>query len=114
MLILTILVNQIMNVGATTMFALSGQADSARNFVIYQIIGGLFGLGINLSFAGLVHYSTVQTAAAIGIGLSFVSVQIFSSYLLLHAGFTAWQWFGVSLVFCGILFIAFGKGWSAA
>jgi drug/metabolite transporter (DMT)-like permease len=114
MLALMILVNQICNVGATTLFALSGHADSGKRFVLYQILGGLFGLGINLTFAGLVRYSSVQTAAAIGIGLSFVSVQVFSSYLLLHGGFSAWQWVGSSFVFLGILLIAFGKAWAGA
>jgi len=112
MLALVIIVNQICNIGATTLFALSAHADSGKKFVLYQIFGGLFGLGINLTFAGLVRYSTVQTAAAIGIGLAFVSVQIFTSYLLLHASFTPWQWVGSSLVFCGILLIAFGKAWA--
>lgn len=108
MLAVMVVVNQIMNVGATTCFALSGQSDNLKRFVIYQIFGGLFGLGINLTYAGLVRFSTVQTAAAIGIGLSFASVQVFSSYLLLDAGFTPWQWLGVSLVIGGILLIALG------
>jgi drug/metabolite transporter (DMT)-like permease len=109
MLGVVIVVNQVMNVSATTFFALSGEAHTFKRFILYQIIGGLFGLGINLTYAGLVRYSSVQSAAAIGIGLSFVTVQVFSSYLFLHAGFTAWQWLGVSLVFAGILFIAFGR-----
>jgi drug/metabolite transporter (DMT)-like permease len=107
MLAVVILINQVMNVGATTFFALSGESHSVKRFILYQVIGGLFGLGINLTYAGLVRYSSVQVAAAIGIGLSFVTVQISSSYLFFHAGFNAWQWLGVSLVFAGILLIAF-------
>jgi drug/metabolite transporter (DMT)-like permease len=109
MLGVMILVNQVMNVGATTFFALSGDAHSVKRFIVYQIIGGLFGLGINLSYAGLVHYSSVPAAAAVGIGLAFVVVQIVSSYLFLHAGFTPWQWFGVGLVFAGVLLIALAR-----
>ena len=81
MLGVMILINQIMNVGATTFFALSGGTHSVKRFILYQIIGGLCGLGINLTYAGMVRFSSVETAAAIGTGLSFVSVQIFSSYL---------------------------------
>ncbi|MCL5734400.1 MAG: hypothetical protein M1274_02240 [Actinobacteria bacterium] len=109
MLAVVILVNQIMNIGATSFFALSGEANSLKRFILFQIIGGVFGLGINLSYAGLVRYASVEAAAAIGIGMAFVMVQIFSSYLFLHVGFTAWQWMGVSLVFAGVLFIAFGR-----
>jgi drug/metabolite transporter (DMT)-like permease len=109
MLALAIVVNQVMNVGAATFFALSGSTDSIRRFVIYQIVGGLLGLGINLSYAAMVRFASVQTAAAIGIGSSFVMVQIFSSYLMLRAGFTPWQWVGVSLVFVGIVMIAFSR-----
>jgi multidrug transporter EmrE-like cation transporter len=109
MLGVMILVNQVMNFGATTLFALSGGAPSVRRFILYQIFGGLFGLGINLTYAGLVRYSSVQVAAAIGIGLAFVTVQIVSSYFFFHAGFTAWQWIGVCLVFAGVLFIALGR-----
>jgi drug/metabolite transporter (DMT)-like permease len=109
MLGVMIIVNQIMNVAATTFFALSGETHSVKRFILYQIIGGVFGLGINLTYAGLVRYSSIETAAAIGIGLAFVLVQIFSSYLILHVGFTPWQWVGVSLVFTGILLIAFGR-----
>jgi hypothetical protein len=49
MLGLMILVSQITNVAATTFFALSGETHSVKRFIIYQIIGGLFGLGINRS-----------------------------------------------------------------
>jgi hypothetical protein len=47
MLAVMIFVNQIMSIGASAFFALSGQAHSVKHFVLYQIIGGLFGLGIN-------------------------------------------------------------------
>ena len=104
-----IFVNQIMNIGATTFFALSGSVHSGGRFVLYQILGGIFGLGIQLSFAGLVRYSSVGSAAAIGIGLSYVSVTIFTTYLFFHQHFTSLQWLGSSLVFSGILFITLGN-----
>ena len=109
MLGVMILVNQATNLGATTFFALSGMAHSVERFVLFQVLGGLFGLGINLSYAGLVRYSSVETAAGIGIGLAFVSVQVFSSYLFFHTAFTPWQWLGVGLILAGILLIAFGR-----
>ena len=109
MLAVMIFVNLATNVGAFTFFALSGQTQSVSRFVFYQIIGGLLGLAINLTYAGMVRFSSVETAAAIGIGLAFVVVQIFSSYLLLHVGFTAWQWLGVSLVFAGVLLISLAR-----
>jgi drug/metabolite transporter (DMT)-like permease len=109
MLAVMIFVNLATNIGAFTFFALSGQTQSVSRFVFYQIIGGLLGLAINLTYAGMVRSSSVETAAAIGIGLAFVMVQIFSSYLLLHIGFTAWQWLGVSLVFAGVLLISLAR-----
>ena len=75
MLAVMIFVNLATNVGAFTFFALSGQTQSVSRFVFYQIIGGLLGLAINLTYAGMVRSSSVETAAAIGIGLAFVMVQ---------------------------------------
>ncbi|MDE3091019.1 MAG: hypothetical protein KGJ80_16725 [Chloroflexota bacterium] len=106
---LMILLNQILNVGATTGFALSGNSNTAQRFVFWQVIGSVFGLGTQLSFAGLVHFSSLEFANAIGIGLAFVSAQIFSAYIFFHIPFTGGQWFGTGLVFVGILCIALGK-----
>ena len=106
---LMILLNQALNVGATTGFALSGTSATPQRFVFWQIVGSVFGFGTQLSFAGLVHFSSLEFANAIGIGLAFVSAQIFSAYIFFHVPFTALQWFGTGLVFIGILCIALGK-----
>ena len=106
---LMILLNQALNVGATTSFALSGNSNTPQRFVFWQLIGSVFGLGTQLSFAGLVRFSSLEFANAIGIGLAFVSAQVFSAYVFFHIPFTGWQWLGTSLVFIGILLIALGK-----
>ena len=106
---LTILLNQVLNVGATTGFALSGTSKTLQRFVFWQIIGSVFGFGTQISFAGLVRFSSLEFANAIGIGLAFVSAQVFSAYIFFRIPFTGWQWFGTTLVFIGILLIALGK-----
>jgi drug/metabolite transporter (DMT)-like permease len=104
---LLVFLNQALNVGATTGFALSG--NTVQRFVFWQIIGSVFGLGTQISFAGLVRFSSLEFANAIGIGLAFVSAQIFSAYIFFHIPFNGWQWLGTALVFIGILCIALGK-----
>ena len=103
-----LMVNQAANVGCYTLFALSGRTDRWRTFVILQILGGFFGLFTQLSFAGMVRYSGLPFANAAGIGLAFVSAQVFSAALILHEPFTPLQWAGTGLVFSGVLLIAAG------
>lgn len=104
-----IFLNQALNVGATTGFALSGNSNTAQHLVFWQLIGSVFGFGTQISFAGLVRFSSLKFANAIGIGLAFASVQIFSTYVFFHIPFTGWQWLGTALVFIGIMLIALGK-----
>jgi drug/metabolite transporter (DMT)-like permease len=101
--------NQVMNVGATTGFAISGRSENMKGFLIWQIIGSVFGLGTQLTFAGLVRFSSVQWASAIGIGLAFVSAEVFSAYAIFREAFSRMQWAGVVLVFVGLILIAGGK-----
>jgi drug/metabolite transporter (DMT)-like permease len=103
-----VLLNQGFNVAATIGFARSGLAESVANFVGWQIVGSIFGLGTQITFAGMVRFFSLRFANAIGIGLAFVSVQVFSAYVFFHEPFNAFQWFGTALVFVGILFIALG------
>lgn len=103
-----VLLNQLFNIAATIGFARSGLADSLAGFVGWQIFGSLFGLGSQITFAGLVRFFSLRFANAIGIGLAFVSVQVFGAYTTFHEPFSAAQWFGTALVFLGILFIALG------
>ncbi len=109
LIVLVIFVNQALNVGATIGFALSGWSQSVRRFIFWQVVGSVFGVGTQISFAGLVRFSSLEFANAIGIGLAFVSAQVFSAYVFLHVPFTAWQWLGTGLVFIGILLIALGR-----
>jgi len=104
-----LVVNQVANVGCYTLFALSGRADRWRTFIILQILGGVFGLFTQLSFAGLVRFASLPFANATGIGLAFVSAQVFSAGLLLREPFTPLQWGGTGLVFAGVLLIAAGQ-----
>jgi len=104
-----LVVNQVANVGCYTLFALSGRADRWRTFILLQILGGFFGLFAQLSFAGLVRYASLPFANATGIGLAFVSAQVFSAALLLREPFTLLQWFGTAFVFAGVLLIAAGQ-----
>ncbi|HEY70067.1 MAG TPA: hypothetical protein G4O08_05720 [Anaerolineae bacterium] len=101
--------NQIVNIGATTSFAISGRSESFKDFLIWQIIGSAFGLGTQLTFAGLVRFASVQLASAIGIGLAFVSAEVFSAYLIFREGFSGVQWLGVAFVFLGLMLIAWGR-----
>lgn len=103
-----VLLNQGFNVGATIGFARSGLAASLAGFVGWQIVGSIFGLGAQITFAGLVRFLSLKFANAIGIGLAFVSVQVFSAYVSFHEPFSPAQWLGTALVFLGILFIALG------
>lgn len=101
--------NQLFNIGATAGFALSGRASDARTFLIWQIIGSLFGLGTQLTFAGMVRLSSVSMANVMGIGLAFISAQVFVAFYFFRETFSPWQWFGTLLVFAGILFVTLGK-----
>lgn len=103
-----VLLNQAFNVAATIGFARSGLAGSAAAFVGWQIVGSLFGLGTQVTFAGMVRFFSLKFANSVGIGLAFVSAQIFSAYVFFHEPFSAVQWLGTALVFLGILFIALG------
>ena len=100
--------NQFFNVGATLSFAASGHAERLRTFIAWQIIGGFFGLGVNLTFAGLVRYWSLSFANVTGIGLAFVSAQVFAAYMVLHEPFAWPAWLGTSLVFAGVVLIALG------
>lgn len=98
--------NQAFNVGATSCFAASGHAHRLRTFALWQIVGGVFGLGVQLSFAGLVRYWSIMGANMIGIGLAFVSAQVFAAYMIFHESFHWQQWVGTALVFGGILLVS--------
>ena len=50
----------------------------------------------------MVRYASLPFANATGIGLAFVSAQVFSAGLLLREPFTMLQWFGTGLVFAGV------------
>ncbi len=62
------------SVGATAFFAASAHASRPALFVSWQIVGGLFGLMINVTFAGLVRYWSLAAANVIAAGVVFVSV----------------------------------------
>lgn len=104
-----VVTNQIFNVGSTVGFALSGLAATGGRFVLWQAVGSVFGLGAQVTFAGLVRYLSLSLANAIGIGLAFVSAQVFAAFFLFHESFSPAQWLGTGLVFAGILCIAFGR-----
>ena len=104
-----LVVNQVANVGCYTLFALSGRTDRWRMFILLQILGGVFGLFTQLSYAGMVRYASLPFANATGIGLAFVSAQVFSAALLLREPFTLLQWAGTAAVFVGVLLIAAGQ-----
>src|SRR3972149_7829925 len=76
--------NLLVNIGATTAFAVSGRSETFRNFLTWQLVGSAFGLGTQLTFAGLVRVSSVQIAGAIGIGLAFVSAEVVTAHRLFH------------------------------
>ncbi len=101
-------VNQAVNVGATACFAASAHAERFRTFLFWQVIGGIFGLGVQLSFAGLVRFWSLTAANVIGIGVAFVSAQVFAAYLLFNESFQAPQWLGTALVFVGLVLVAAG------
>jgi drug/metabolite transporter (DMT)-like permease len=104
-----IVTNQVFNVGATMGFAMSGRADTAALFVGWQLIGSVFGLGSQITFAGLVRFYSLRFANAVGIGLAFVSAQAFGAFVLLREPFTPVQWIGTGLVFAGILCLTLGQ-----
>ncbi len=104
-----VLLNQIFNVGATVGFALSGLAKGVGAFVLWQVVGSLFGLGAQMTFAGMVRFFSLRFANAIGIGLAFFSAQLFGAYVYFHEPFTTTQWAGTALLFAGILLIALGR-----
>jgi drug/metabolite transporter (DMT)-like permease len=100
--------NIVTNIGATTAFALSGRGETLRTFLVWQIIGSAFGLGTQLTFAGLVRFSNVQLASAVGIGLAFLSAEIFTSFALFKETFTRNQWAGVAAIFVGLMLVIWG------
>jgi len=103
-----VLINQIVNVGATACFAASAHADKLRTFLFWQIVGGFFGLAVQLSFAGLVRFWSLTAANVIGIGVAFVSAQLFVAYLIFNESFQVPQWLGTAFVFVGLVLVAVG------
>jgi len=103
--------NLLVNIGATTAFAVSGRSETFRNFLIWQLVGSAFGLGTQLTFAGLVRVSSVQLAGAIGIGLAFVSAEVVTAHRIFHEPFTRVQWVGVGVVFLGLMLLIWGRNW---
>jgi drug/metabolite transporter (DMT)-like permease len=103
-----VVLNQVVNVGATACFAASAHADRLRTFVFWQVTGGLFGLGVQLSFAGLVRFWSLSAANVVGIGVAFVSAQVFVAYLIFGESFAAPQWLGTAFVFAGLVLVAVG------
>lgn len=101
--------NLLVNVGATTAFALSGRSETFRRFLVWQLVGSAFGLGTQLTFAGLVRVSSVQLASAIGIGLAFVAAEVVTAHRVFHEPFTAVQWIGVGVVFLGLMLLIWGR-----
>jgi hypothetical protein len=65
------LLNQGFNVAATIGLARSGLAESVANFVGWQIVGGIFGLGAQITFAGMVRFFSLRFANAISGIISF-------------------------------------------
>lgn len=108
LLLAIVVLNQAFNVGATGCFATSGHADRLRVFVFWQIIGGIFGLGVQLTFAGIVRYWSVTGANVVGVGLAFVSAQLFAAYLIFNESFQLAQWLGTAFVFLGVVLVAVG------
>lgn len=106
---LLVLLNLLTNLGATIGFALSGQAGGPRAFILWQLAGSLLGLGAQLTFAGLVRFSSVQVANAVGIGLAFAVAQVAGALWFFGEPFSRLQWAGTILVVAGVLCIAFGK-----
>lgn len=101
--------NIVVNIGATTAFAISGRSDTVRNFLVWQLIGSGFGLATQLTFAGMVRFSSVQLASAVGIGLAFVSAEIVTSHAFFHEPFSRLQWVGVGVVFVGLMLLIWGR-----
>jgi drug/metabolite transporter (DMT)-like permease len=106
--LLIAVLNQGFNVGATACFAAAGHADRWRTFILWQIVGGLFGLGVQLTFSGLVRFWSITAANVIGIGVAFVSAQLFVAYLIFNESFYIPQWIGTGLVFAGLILVAVG------
>ncbi len=106
--LLIAVLNQAFNVGATACFAAAGHADRWRTFILWQIVGGLFGLGVQLSFSGLVRFWSITAANVIGIGVAFVSAQLFVAYLIFNESFHLPQWIGTGMVFAGLILVAVG------
>jgi drug/metabolite transporter (DMT)-like permease len=100
--------NVIANIGATTAFAVSGRSQTLRTFILWQILGSAFGMGTQLTFAGMVRFSNVQLAAAVGIGLAFLSAEVFTSFTLFRETFTRIQWGGVAAIFLGLMLVIWG------
>ena len=102
-------INIVVNIGATTAFAISGRSDTIRNFIIWQLIGSGFGLATQLTFAGMVRFSSVQIASAVGIGLAFVSAEVVTSHAFFQEPFTRLQWIGVGVAFVGLMLLIWGR-----
>jgi hypothetical protein len=79
LVIASVALNDFFTVAATLSFAASGNAERLRRFVLWQIVGGVFGLGINVTFAGLVRYWSLTFANACGSALAFLSAQVFAN-----------------------------------
>ena len=98
--------NLVVNVGATSCFAASGHSDRLKAFIIWQATGSAFGLLVQLSFAGLVRYSSLSFANVWGIGVAFVAAQVFAAYMIFNEAFAWPQWAGTALVFAGLVMVA--------
>ena len=97
--------NVVSNVG----FKKSSLCHHWQGFLGWQIVGNLTGFLAVIAFTLLLRYISLNLALAVQFGVGFVFIQVLGAQLIFKEAITITQWVGVSVIFLGILLIAFGR-----
>ncbi len=103
----------VLNIGFNVLSNISFKKSSLHydfwGFLKWQIPANFSGLFAVIALTFLMRYVPLRVAIAIQFGLAFVCIQVISASLVFKEKITIYQWFGVVIVFLGILLISFGK-----
>ena len=103
----------VLNIGFNVLSNISFKKSSLHydfwGFLKWQIPANFSGLFAVIALTFLMRYVPLRVAIAIQFGLAFVFIQVISASLVFKEKITIYQWFGVVIVFLGILLISFGK-----
>ncbi|WP_376788817.1 hypothetical protein [Thermoflexus sp.] len=90
-------------------FKRSAESTTALAFLAWQILGNLSGFLSVLTYTALLRWLPVHIAVSLTMGLGFVSVQVFTAWLIFREPIGIWKWIGAGLVVLGVALIVRGR-----